>query len=669
MKKFLLFLWMMIILATAVTTAVAKQPSQDAVGDFTPADCFFETGVDALTPERLGFTCGYVTVPEQHANLDGSTIRLPVAIRKAETARPDPLFLAQGGPGGSAFELFSITAPGHPAAINRDIVIFNQRGTLFAEPDLMCEEGFDAVNRILESTDEEEAEAIAKQALDDCYERLTTTENINLSAYDSLENAADIDYIRQALGYESYNFYGVSYGTLLGLHLMGLQPEGLRAVVLDSVVPTQFNFSERVPQSENRAYDQLFAACAEIEGCTETYPNLEARITALYEALNENPVTVTLKDDESGETVKASLNGDALRSIMFQLFYVGDFYRIFPRLVDDLEAGDFRFIENVYPLFVFDRTLSEGMYLSVICAEDSDILIENVDLTGVRPFIANNVISDIENFLASCDKWNVEQLPASIDDPVQSDIPVLLLSGQFDPITPPSFASAAAETLPNSYNYVVRTASHGVAFGTTDTCAPNIMASFLNNPTAEPNSSCLESQSLNDVLPTDTVYVPILQEIGNLETSAVVQFVLMILFILGLLSVIVLWPVAFVIRKIRNKERAPLMNPQARRYGRVLVIFVAIFSVIFFGGFVFNTIQIITDNAYLLYSALPSSVRPFFFLIPLIFMMALAAIVLLVQSWRDASIAGRVYHVFLIICLLGLNITIVTLQLFTPLFG
>lgn len=670
MKKSSVLVLVLLFLLTAVSTTNAIQPSQEAVGQFTPSECFFDTGVDFfLTPERLGFECGYVTVPETHANPNGPTIRIPVAVRLASssTAAPDPLFLAQGGPGGDAFMFFSLLAPNTPIASNRDLVIFNQRGTLYAEPDLICEEVWDSRIPIFRTDDEDEAEQLGEDAFNQCFERLVNEEGIDLSAYDSLENAADINMIRQALGYDSYNFYGVSYGTLLGLHLINTQPDGLRSVVLDSVVPTQLNFVEQVPLTENRAYDEYLAFCSENPTCQSLYPNLEQRVTALYEELNEDPKTVRLTDGETGDSVRTEINGDTLRSIIFQLFYLRDFYAVFPRLVEDLEEGNFLFIEAIYPLFAFDRTLSEGMYYSVVCAEDNDFSPEEIDLSGVRPFIAENIREELQDIKEGCNIWNVEPLPDSIDDPVQSDIPVLLLSGRFDPITPPSYAALAAETLPNSYNYVDPIGSHGVAFGGS-TCLTRIVADFLNNPTSEPSAACLENETFTEIVPPDAVQVPILNKLGNLETAATVQFGLFILFALGLLSGFVLWPIAFVIRKLQDNPQQYKMHPRARFWGRMLVLLAGVLGVIFVAGFIYFAVQIFSNIAFLTYGVFPAAARALFVLSPIILIVALTAVYLLIRAWRDSSIWGKIYTVFLSICLIGISVLLFTLRLFEPIF-
>jgi pimeloyl-ACP methyl ester carboxylesterase len=182
--------------------------------------------------------------------------------------------------------------PGTAIAAERDIVMFNQRGTLAASPELFCSETIEGMAELV-SLPYDEATAMSIALLRDCYQRLES-EGINFSAFNSLENANDMDAIRQALGYEDYNFYGVSYGTLLGFHLMRSQPEGLRTVILDGVLPPDQNFILEIPQNENRIYDELFQFCLSDPVCRAGYPDLEKRVFDLVERLNDDPVHIRL---------------------------------------------------------------------------------------------------------------------------------------------------------------------------------------------------------------------------------------------------------------------------------------------------------------------------------------------------------------------------------------
>lgn len=621
-----------------------------AAGEFVPSECMFEgidLGLTTLSGEALGFECGYVIVPERHDNPDGPTIRIPVAVRQATSAdaRPDPLVLAQGGPGGDAFEIFSLLVPNSEIAASRDIVIFNQRGTPYAEPELSCEETEEVVGDILAATPEE-GERIYNEALDSCYNRLLS-EGIDLSAYNSLENAADVPMIVRALGYEEYNFYGVSYGTLLGIHLMRNHPEGLRSIILDSVVAPDVNFLSAIPQSEDRVLDEIFAACEADPACREQYPDLEERFFAVIRNYNENPVTLTLTDPETGDSYDAYLDGEGLRSVLFQLLYVPRMNAVLPKIVSDLERGDTRYIQGMWPLLAFDQLVAEGMYYSVICAEDSDIDVATIPLDTLRPEIASTAREDIQSYVDACARWQVEQLPASVDDPIVSDIPTLLLSGRFDPITPPAFAEAAAAGLINATTLVDPIASHGVAF--LGLCSNYIIVNFLNDPLSPPDSSCLTTQQVPTVVPPDAVTVPLLAGVNSLESRTVIAFVIAGLLLLILLSPFIIWPAVYVVRAFGDGQ--PARAPEDRRVrliGRVAVLAFGLLVLIFAVGLLsFIVATLVTDQTMLTAMALPASVIPILWIPMLLLVLGIVIVIEAVLHWRrsgSGSVPGKVYY-------------------------
>jgi pimeloyl-ACP methyl ester carboxylesterase len=625
---------------------------------FESAPCMFD-GVDlgpvSMSPEDLGFECGYVTVPEQHSDPSGPTIRLPVAIRQAIdlNAKPDPLFLAQGGPGGSAFELFSLTLPNTPIAQERDIVIFNQRGTVYAEPELVCTELREALPHLLILPPEEGDPQYIK-LLGNCYQRLQN-DGINLSAFNSLENAADVDAIRRALGYDEYNFYGVSYGTLLGLHLMQNHPDHLRSVILDSVVPPQINFILQAGRSENRIYDELFGACNQNPTCAAQYPNLENRFWAVVEQLNQTPTTISIIHPDTGEQIDVYLNGDILLDILYMSLYVPGNYATFPKIIDNLEAGDFVYLEQIAPLFLFDDTFSEGMYYAIVCAEDADFDPNEADLNDLQPQLASRIGYELQAMQDSCALWPVDQLPPDIDDPVVSDIPTLLLSGRFDPITPPAFAAAAANTLENGYNIVDPLASHGVAFG--HNCINQITQDFLDNPDTEPDSTCLSSLTPLDTVPTSAITLPILSKVANLDSDYLTQSAVAGLFLLGVLSAAVIWLLVWVIRLIMNKE-SNLTHQQKwlRRISRLLVLGFGFLGIVFVVGLVgFIGYVLVSENSYLYAFSVPGIARLFLIIPPFLLLLTIAIVIAAIFIWRQKnwSIWDKAYYTFLAACAVG----------------
>ena len=658
---------LLLVLLAAPAGPVA---AQDTPGAFIPAPCMFEgieLGPTTLDGAALGFECGYVVVPLRHAEPDGATIRLPVAVRRATAGAPDPLLLAQGGPGGDAFKVFSILVqPTGDLSTSRDIVIFNQRGTPYAEPELTCPETDAALADIL-AADSEEGERLYNEALAACYDRLLA-ESIDLSAFNSLENAADVPLIARALGYDEYNFYGVSYGTLLGLHLMRNHPEGLRSVILDSVVPPDVNFLSEIAASEDRVFGEVFAACAADPACAAAYPNLEARFYALVAQYDQLPVDMTLTDPETGQSYDTYLDGRGLRSVLYQLLYVPRMAAVLPSVIADIEAGDLRYLEAMWPLLVFDQLVAEGMYNSVICAEDADIDVAAVPLDGVRPEIAATAVDSLQSILDGCARWQVEPLPPSVDDPVVSDIPTLLLSGRFDPVTPPAFAAVAAVGLSNATNLVDPTAAHGVAFQ--NDCINGIILDFLADPSAPPDSSCLAAAEPLDFVPPDAVTLPLLADVNQLRPRVLVAFGVAAVLLLVVLSPFLLWPIVYLVRVFGDKPEArAAADRRVRWLGRGLLLAFGALALVFSVGLLGFVVAAVADLTLATALALPGAAAPLLWLPIILLALAVAAVVALVLMWRrpgSGSLPGKVYHTIVAVCAVVLVVLIATQGLLLP---
>lgn len=645
------YLSILIILAglLAATPAAARQPLPQA-DNFAPAACMFEVPfVSFMKPEQMGFECGYVTVPLRHQNPAGPTIQLPVAILRArgDSPRPDPLFLAQGGPGGDAFSVFALTAVNSPLLAERDIVIFNQRGTLYATPSLVCTETFDELDTAL-ALPRDQADEAGMQAYSRCHRRLLD-EGVDLSAFNSLENAADVDAIRQALGYEVINFYGVSYGTLLGLHLLRDFPNSVRTVILDSVVPTQINYITEVPQVTERIFDKMLTTCAADAACAGQYPNLGAEFGVLVEQLNRQPVTIPVTDPDTGASVNVYVDGKTFMDMLFQAFYLPDMYAIFPRLISDMAAGRYDFWQTMWPIIIFDRTFSEGMFYSVICAEDSDFSQADVSLAGIRPAIADYALNDVQEVLDVCRLWDVRQLPASVDEPVVSSVPTLVLAGEFDPITPPAFARAAADTLSHSYLVVDPTSSHGVAFN--DNCLDGVLQDFLNNPGQPPDAVCVEQHQPTGFVPKNALVVPLLSGLNALDGPTLVQTGVAGLLLALVLSAWLVWPLVLLVNWLRKKPAAPHGRWLGRAGKGVMLLFGAL-AVVFVSGLAFFALSSIESTPMLLLSALSAWSAPLFVIPYLLALLAAAGLLLALLVWarRVWSVWGRLYFTLVAVC-------------------
>ena len=691
-------LWIVIaLLVGAVTPAYARPVdaphAQDAPVRFEPAPCDFDMQTGLVEGKDL--QCGWLTVPEEYDVPDSGEIRLAVAIIKSHADNPasDPLFMLQGGPGGSTIYTYLQLIPLNPRLrqLDRDIVLFDQRGTRFSEPSLFCQETYDLGIELLDDDiSREESSRRYFEALDACHDRLVR-EGVNLSAYDSLENARDVESLRLALGYDQINLYGVSYGSLLALHVLRDYPQGLRSVIIDSVVPTQTNFLIHAPQTVNDAVEKVFTSCAADADCNKAYPNLKEVFYEQVDRLNENKEPIQLFDYETSQRYPALLDGDTVIAMVTQMLYQTDLIPLIPRVIYQVRAGDYDFTEELLSLLVFDKSLNYGMYYSVLCAEDADYTVADVDLSGLPPQMEVAMASEPEEFLDTCaNSWVVDALPASVDDPVSSDLPVLVLSGGFDPVTPPAYGAQAAESLPNSYSFVFPYGGHGAV--SSGECQENIFLQFLAEPSQKPDGACIAEQKLEFSTPGALVSIPTMLDMISLRESVMLPLALLMLALLFLLSALLVYPVVWVVRLMRGSSStpaavpaapsmegaapapaapaAPVRRPLFYRLAPWISALTGIVLLVFVIVLVATAISMALANDSRIYFGLPGSARPLFLLPLLAALLALVMLVSAAAAWlrRAGSVWGRLYLTLLSFAAIACVAMLGVLRLLTAFF-
>jgi len=246
-----------------------------------------------------------------------------------------------------------------------------------------------------------------------------------------------------------------------------------------------------------------------------------------------------------------------------------------------------------------------------------------------------------------------------VDTPVSSDLPVLILNGRFDPITPPDYGFEAAKTLPNSYSFTFPNTGHGAAISSE--CADEIILDFLDDPEERPNGVCLQNiEPVDFVTDMDAVNLPVMPKILEGRVGPLVGLVLVGVAALGLLSALVVYPLALVIRWVRNKPGRPtpflghLAPWLAMAVAGLMILFLIVLVVAFFG--------MVMENNYIFLVGVPGSYRPAFLLPPLIFLLTLAMIALAVAGWKGAywSTWRKVYFSVLTLCAVGCVVWLVT---------
>lgn len=488
---------------------------------------FEESGCPFQVPAGQTIDCGVLTVPENYDEPDGTKIRLTVAIARHPDGNPepDPIIYLEGGPGGSPLELLWLTFENIYApmfAANRDIILFDQRGIGTSEPALDCPAVGALTEELLDYEYEGETLDVSEvnQRLLDAYQECGTelSAEHDLSQYNSANNARDVEALRTALGYEQVNLWGISYGTRLGLTVLRDYPQGVRSAVLDSVYPPDVNLLTDTPTNFVRALNVLFDSCEQDVVCNEAYPNLRDVFYETIDALNENPVRFTIRDIFTGEEFPETVfTGSDMFAVTVQLLYDTGSLPALPGLIYDAANGDFGDYALILgSLLAQQEVISLGMNFAVQCQEELtftqpgeiEAAYEGLDeLESIIEFSGEVVIS--ESQFEICAAFNAGTSPDMENEPVSSDVSALVVTGEFDPITPPSWGVLAAETLRNSQYIEFPGAGHGPT-GTQE-CAQSIAAAYFNDPTAPVDTSCVDEMGIQFIPPADMEQAPVIE--------------------------------------------------------------------------------------------------------------------------------------------------------------
>ena len=479
----------------SVKTPITILPTQATPkATFRSTRCPFQPGNGIVDGQTV--KCGYVTVPENRSDPNGATVQLAVAIFKSPNVRHDPypVVRLEGGPGGSSLNDWApfITSANYSTFVfNHDVIMFDQRGTGYSTPSLRCPETlqfqFETLDKHLSAAN---SERLQLQALRACHDRLVRS-GVDLNAFNALENAADVHDLILALGYKQANLYGVSYGTRLALTTMRLFPAVIRSVVLDSVYPPQKNRTD-LPSAAQRVFNVLFQGCAAEANCDHLYPHLDSVFYQLVTDLNASPAHFQTTDATTSKSYNVVMAGDDFVFVLFSALYVTQFIPVLPQMIFQMRDHNYALLSQIYGAVEFDDTFSDGMFYADECSEDWDFLTQNDIATAVQG-ITSRIQPALKNELRleydACRLWHVQQSPPSQKQPVVSDIPTLVLSDEYDPITPPANGKLAAQTLKNSYYFLFPGLGHGAEYNSS--CVDNIISAFDDTPTQKPSDACV----------------------------------------------------------------------------------------------------------------------------------------------------------------------------------
>ena len=486
------------ILTTPSPVPPTVLPSAMPTVAYTPV--FEKSGCPFDAPVGSNVDCGYLIVPEDRTGDPTHTIRLAVAIYHSESKNPQPypVMFLQGGPGAGAVQLsadaydYLVT----PFLSERDFITFDQRGTGLSQPVLNCDElkkvySQDIHGMIPAST----RDLVYSNAFLSC-NGLMKAQGVKLNSYTTAESAADIRDLLGVLGYQKVNLYGASYGTRLAQVVMRNYPEIVQAAILDSVVPIEGNLFTKYPDSSESALQALFNSCIADPECNTAYPNLETVFWDLVAKLDARPVTITTSTYPIG-TVTETVTGSTFMSVILGSIKNSYFLSTAPQTIHRFEKGDYStLIAAQYSLPFAFEDISPGLYISMMCHEHvltttTEELQSLSTHRGVKDYGWLPFQGNADNIFKTCKSWGSVGPYLGENDPVISNIPSLIITGKYDPVTPPIYGQQIAEGLSNSYYFEFPNLGHTPTAADGTGCAMDTALAFLEDPTVEPDRSCL----------------------------------------------------------------------------------------------------------------------------------------------------------------------------------
>lgn len=471
----------------ALLAGLATMPGVHArqLGQLNFEKC--ELPVVGIRPSNpVNAECTTLKVPENRSESGGREIELAIALVPARAPRPlpDPVFILAGGPGQSAREVWRGMAGGFREVLSeRHVILLDQRGTGASNRfDCPAPKDLDPLAIEIEP-------ALAAQGARDCLD--ANKDSHDARWYGTEDAAQDLDAVRAAIGAEKINLVGVSYGTRMGQIYAKRYPQQVRSIVLDSVVPNELYLGTEHAINLEATLKAQLGRCRDDAECGERFGDPYATLQALAAQLRAQPRMIAARDPRSGESGERALTVATLNTVARMYMYGGETAALLPLTLAEAQAG--RFEPLLAPASMMSDDLgsqiASGMHWSVLCAEDA---------AGYAPRPQDEGTLFGQDFIDAvtgwCAQWPRRSVPEDFHAPIAGDWPVLLVSGEFDPVTPPRYGDQVVRNLPNGRHLIVPGQGHSVLGRG---CGPKLLAQFI----AKADAKALDTDCLKQLTP------------------------------------------------------------------------------------------------------------------------------------------------------------------------
>jgi pimeloyl-ACP methyl ester carboxylesterase len=471
-----------LILITGIWVTNSQAKDQSTAQARNPALDFKRCQIKHKAVE-IDAECATLARPENPSQPNGPSIDLFVVKLPSLSSTPeaDAFTLIQGGPGGSSIDM----AIGFRSALDfirskRDVLIVDQRGTGRSNI-LQCDEPDERVT----SFDKLQTLKFSQ----DCRKKL---DHSQLEFYTTSVAVQDLDAVREAAGYPQLTVYGVSYGTRVAQHYLRRFPQNTRAIIIDGVVDVGLNLAgAEIARRSQDAFDGIVDRCSNSPTCFKDLGDISFKFKQLRERLIEAPVEIELSHPLTGKNTSHTVNElDLLAAVRF-MAYGTESTALLPILISQAHAGNYVPLA-AQSISITDSLGSEfatGMHNSVMCTEDAPFVDPNAAQAASNTYFGSDMIDGIS---ATCEAWPRGLIDPDFREAFDSEVPVLILSGETDPITPPANGERAATMFSNSKHLVVPHHGHGVIGRG---CVPYLIRDFVKNAKLdEINQKCIDRE-------------------------------------------------------------------------------------------------------------------------------------------------------------------------------
>jgi pimeloyl-ACP methyl ester carboxylesterase len=447
--------------------------------------------------------CGRYEVYENRRTRSGRKIALKIVVVPALSQKPaaDPIFYFAGGPGSSSTETIARAGKTYLAGLraDRDLVFVDQRGT-GGSNQLACTLYPDKNDMSAYFS-----EVISLERVRACKAELETKADLRL--YSTPIAMDDLDEVRGALGYDQINLYGGSYGSTAALAYLRQYPQHVRTVTILGVAPPDARLPLPVIKGVQTALERTFSDCAADQRCHAAFPDPKGDLEAAIKLLEKGPATFQTVNPFTRQQQTVTLTRPVFGELVRTILYQPESARWLPLLLHQAAEGEFGLFASVsFQTFrAIEDLIARGMHFSVVCGEDVPFITD----AALAREKAGSFYGDgrVQVYRKVCEFWPRADVPAAAVTAVRSDKPVLLISGEADPVAPSWLASEAARHLPNGRHVMIPHTGHYFQFP----CVDKLVTEFVSKGSAKE----LDTACATEIHPPPFVTGEMLRAVGK----------------------------------------------------------------------------------------------------------------------------------------------------------